>query len=268
MPELPEVETIARQLAPRLEGRRILDVRVLDPKLGLNPEDITGSVIARVLRLGKRLILDIQNAKRRSRYLRFDLRMTGRLTWSPPGDIFNQKHLRAVFGLDGGYLLFHDLRRLGTIRIYDNLEDARPAGIEPLDPELTADRLAGLLSGSKQALKVWLLRQDRLAGIGNIYASEIAFAAGLSPLRPVNDLMIPNDASALLSAVRSVLGKAIENQGTTFSDYRDARGKKGGHQDSLKVYQRESEPCPRCGGRIRRIVLQQRSTYFCPECQR
>ncbi len=266
MPELPEVETIARQLAPQLEGRRIGYVQILDPKLVLNPEDIAGSVIARVLRFGKRLILELRGSDKRNRYLRFDLRMTGRLTWSPSGETFSQKHLRAVFGLDDGNLLFYDLRRLGTIRIYDNLEDARPAGIEPLDPNLTSKRLKKILSKSRQALKVWLLRQDRLAGIGNIYASEICFAAGLNPLHPVNDLNY-REVRSLLHAVRSVLREAVENRGTTLSDYRDARGDKGGHQFFLNVYRRENEPCPRCGGRIRRIVLQQRSTFYCPGCQ-
>ena len=266
MPELPEVETIARQLASHITGRRVISIKILDTRLELSPEEIIGSVIERVVRLGKRVILELSDEDKRRRYLRFDLRMTGRLTWSPSGDIFNQKRLRAVFGLDGGNLLFHDLRRLGNIRLHHSLEDAGPAGIEPLDPNLTPERLVKLLSESKQALKVWLLRQDRLAGIGNIYASEIAFAAGLSPLRSVNGLN-PEEVRALLSAVRSVLGKAIDNRGTTFSDYRHAQGERGAYQSLLKVYRRESETCQRCGGRIKRVVVQQRSTYYCPGCQ-
>jgi formamidopyrimidine-DNA glycosylase len=265
MPELPEVETIARQLAPLLSGRRVERAEILDPKLTFKPDALAGSVVERVMRLGKRLVLEILG-KKGSRFLRFDLRMTGRLTWSSAGQDFSPKHLRAVFTLAGGNLLFYDPRRFGTIEIFANLRDAGPTGVEPLDPGLSPEKLRGLFAGSRQALKIWLLRQDRLSGIGNIYASEVPFAAGLSPLRPVNELS-REETETLRDALRSVLGEAVKNRGTTLSDYRDARGARGAHQGHLKVYRRGNETCTRCGGRIERIVLRGRSTFFCPGCQ-
>jgi len=266
MPELPEVETIVRQLAPRLEGRWVVRVEILDPRLELDTAGLAGMKVIRVLRVGKRLAVELDTSDKRRPCLRFDLRMTGRLTWSPPGTDFCPKNLRAVISLEDGNLLFHDLRRLGEIRLCESLCDAKPAGMEPFDPALTPEVFGKILAGSRQALKVWLLRQDRLAGIGNIYASEIPFAAGLRPDRPVSGLA-PGECERLLDAIRAVLAEAITHRGTTLSDYRDARGEPGGHQGHLRVYGRENGACPRCGGRIERIVQQQRSTFFCPGCQ-
>jgi len=262
MPELPEVETIARQLAPHLEGRRVVRVEILDPRLALDTDGLSGTSVKRVLRVGKRLVLELETGP----CLRIDLRMTGRLTWSPTGADFELKRLRAVISLEDGNLLFHDIRRLGEVRLCESLCDAKPAGAEPFDPALTLEIFSNLIAGCRQPLKVWLLRQDRLAGIGNIYASEIPFAAGLRPDRPVSGLT-PGERERLLDAIRAVLTEAITHRGTTLSDYRDARGEPGGHQGHLRVYGRETEPCPRCGGRIERIVQRQRSTFFCPGCQ-
>ncbi|HUT98867.1 MAG TPA: bifunctional DNA-formamidopyrimidine glycosylase/DNA-(apurinic or apyrimidinic site) lyase [bacterium] len=266
MPELPEVETIARQLAPLLEGRRVVRVEVLDARLALDASSLPGTKVKRVLRAGKRLVVELETGDDHRPCLRFDLRMTGRLTWSPTGADFDRKRLRAVISLEDGRLLFHDLRRLGEVRLFESLSDAKPAGVEPLDPTLTPEKFAELIAGSRQSLKVWLLRQDRLAGIGNIYASEILFAAGLRPDRPVSELT-PRERVKLLDAIRAVLTEAIEHRGTTLSDYRDGRGQPGGHQSHLRVYGRENGACQRCGVRITRIVQQQRSTYFCPACQ-
>ncbi len=262
MPELPEVETIARQLAPLLEGRRVICVEVLDDRLALDAACLSGFLVKRVLRVGKRLAVELESGP----CLRFDLRMTGRLTWSPTGAEFCRERLRAVVTLEDGRLLFHDLRRLGEVILCESLDDARPAGIEPLDPALTPQKLDGLIGGSRQPLKVWLLRQDRLTGIGNIYASEIPFAAGLRPDRPVSELT-PPERVKLLGAIRAVLNEAITHRGTTFSDYRDGRGEPGDHQRHLRVYGRKDERCHRCGGRIARIVQRQRGTFFCPGCQ-
>ncbi|OGD78936.1 MAG: DNA-formamidopyrimidine glycosylase [Candidatus Coatesbacteria bacterium RBG_13_66_14] len=262
MPELPEVETIARQLAPLLEGGRVVSVEVLDPRLALDAAGLSGILVKSVLRVGKRLAVELETG----RCLRFDLRMTGRLTWSPAGADFSRERLRAVVTLENGRLLFHDLRRLGEVRLFESLDDARPAGFEPLDTSLTLEKLDELIAGCRQPLKVWLLRQDRLAGIGNIYASEIPFAAGLRPERPVSGLT-PEERGKLLGAIRHVLAEAITHRGTTLSDYRDGRGQPGGHRRHLRVYGRENGACPRCGGRIERIVQRQRSTYFCPGCQ-
>jgi formamidopyrimidine-DNA glycosylase len=193
--------------------------------------------------------------------------MTGRLTWSAEPARVDRAHLRARFDLDRGTLLFHDTRRFGTFCWHHTAEEARPAGIDPLSPELTPARMAGLLERSRQNLKAWLLRQDRLVGLGNIYASEILHAARISPRRSA-DTLKDAEVRALLRSTRRVLRRAIENCGTTFSDFQDARGLTGSYQQYLAVYGRAGERCRRCRGTVRRAVQQQRSTFFCPGCQR
>ena len=192
--------------------------------------------------------------------------MTGRLLWQRgrPGN--SEDHLRARFRLDGGELLFADTRRFGTFQWYASAEDARPAGLEPLSAELTVRKLAELTRGSGQNLKAWLLRQDRLVGLGNIYASEILHRARLSPFRSAGSLTA-DELKRLHGSTRRTLRRAIENCGTTFSDFQDAQGVEGSYQQFLAVYDREGETCRRCGDSIRRVVQQQRSTYHCPGCQ-
>jgi formamidopyrimidine-DNA glycosylase len=193
--------------------------------------------------------------------------MTGRLTWCADPVLAERAHLRARIALDRGALLFHDTRRFGTFSWYRSEEEARPEGIDPLSPELTPARLAALLQESRQNVKGWLLRQDRLAGLGNIYASEILHAARISPLRASGTLR-KEEVRALLRSTRRILLRAIENCGTTFSDFQDARGLTGSYQRYLAVYGRAGERCRRCGDTLRREVQQQRSTFFCPGCQR
>jgi formamidopyrimidine-DNA glycosylase len=193
--------------------------------------------------------------------------MTGRLIWlGGPARRRRPAH-RARFTLDGGELLFADTRRFGTFDWYRRPEEARPAGIDPLSAELTASRLGEMLAGSAQNIKSWLLRQDRLVGLGNIYASEILHHAGLSPFRQACSLS-PPEARQLRSSMRFILDRAIRNCGTTFSDFQDVRGREGAYQHLLAVYDRASEACRRCGGTIVRTVQQQRGTYHCPRCQR
>jgi formamidopyrimidine-DNA glycosylase len=139
--------------------------------------------------------------------------------------------------------------------------------MDPLSPHLTPASLGRLIGESRQNVKAWLLRQDRLVGLGNIYASEILFVAGISPLREAGSLS-PDEHGRLWRATRRVLRRAIRNCGTTFSDFQDAQGLTGSYQHYLKVYGREDEPCPACRTPVVRIVQQQRSTYYCPRCQR
>ena len=148
---------------------------------------------------------------------------------------------------------------------YTAREGAAPDGVEPLSPELTPAVYAGLLDGSAQPLKPWLLRQDRLVGLGNIYASEILHAARLSPFREAGSLD-RNEVRRLHGATRRILERAIRACGTTFSDFQDARGVEGSYQRYLAVYEREGRPCRRCRAPIERVVQQQRSTYYCPQC--
>lgn len=270
MPELPEVETIARQLAPLLVGRRIKRIEVLDAKLDTKTlYGMQGYVIAEVFRHGKQVALRLTRARGRptEQFLVAHMRMTGRLIWSGSAQPPDTKHLRARFTLDVGEVLFYDPRRFGTLALVPCLADDHRIGVDPLTPQFTKPALAGLLAGSRQPLKAWLLRQDQLVGIGNIYASEILFAACLHPQRQAGALS-PEECARLHKSVRAVLKLAVKHCGTTFSDFQDAHGMSGGFQRMLKVYGREGQPCKTCGSVIVRLVQQQRSTFYCPVCQR
>jgi formamidopyrimidine-DNA glycosylase len=267
MPELPEVETVARQLDPLIAGRRVRRARLLDRRLGKPPvASLLGHRVERVFRLGKQVAFELSR-RGRSRFMAVHLRMTGRLIWQDGRRRVEDQHLRACFDLDGGRLLFFDTRRFGTIAVVDALEEVAPSGVDPLSAELTPEALAELLRGSRQAIKAWLLRQDRLVGLGNIYVCEILFQAGVAPDRAAGRLR-RRAVERLHRATRDVLTRAIESCGTTFSDFQDARGLTGSYQRYLTVYAREGEPCPACGRAVRRIVQQQRSTFYCPGCQR
>jgi formamidopyrimidine-DNA glycosylase len=266
MPELPEVETVARQLAPDVEGRRLERVRFIDPLLKAAgawraPRPYRGRLIERVVRYGKQVVFTLAPG---DLHLAIHLRMTGRLRYSE-GGWRDRQHLRAVLQLGRGVVLFHDVRRFGTISWLTDIEQAAPGAVDPLSGAFTVSKLACLLEGCRQELKPWLLRQDRLVGLGNIYASEILHAARLSPLRPAGSLS-PSEIRRLHSATRRVLAGAIESCGTTFSDFQDAHGLTGSYQQYLAVYGREGEPCSRCREPVIRIVQQQRSTFLCPSC--
>jgi len=269
VPELPEVETVARQLAPLVEGRGVRGVAILDPLLRAERTPrVARMTIDRVYRSGKGILLEFSPLPRGASPLALavHLRMTGRLLWRGGRVSGAQEHLRARFSLEGGDLLFADTRRFGTFHWYPSAAQARPAGLEPLSPELTARRLGELIGDSRQNLKAWLLRQDRLVGLGNIYASEILHRARLSPFRPAGSLGA-DALKRLHASTRRTLRQAIANCGTTFSDFQDVRGVEGSYQRFLAVYDRDGEPCRRCGESIRRVVQQQRSTYHCPGCQ-
>ena len=274
MPELPEVETVARQLAPPLVGNRVRELRILDPLLressarhGVVPS-VAGRAIESVVRSGKQVLIAFGPGSRGRApvWLGVHLRMTGRLIWTDANCPDSRTHLRARFRLARGRLLFLDTRRFGTFRWYRSLADAAPVGIDPLSPELSGRRFAALLAGARQNVKAWLLRQDRLVGLGNIYASEILYRAGVAPEREVASLT-PDEVSRVYRSTRAILRRAIEACGTTFSDFQDARGVEGSYQQYLAVYGRANEPCHRCGTPIERIVQQQRSTFRCPNCQ-
>jgi len=271
LPELPEVETVARQLAPLLAGRRVRALQILDQRLaGQSWPDLSGYYIATVERCGKRVAIALTRRRNTppQRWLCVHLRMTGRLIWvaQTRGATADERHLRARLDLHGGSLLFYDARRFGTLELCDAHPLGAEKGQDPLSPALTALALGELLAGSRQELKPWLMRQDRLAGIGNIYASEILFLAGINPQRPAGALDTA-EVAALLCATRTVLRKAIKHCGTTFSDFQDSSGEMGGFQRFLKVYGRAGQPCRRCRGKIERIMQGQRSTFYCPACQ-
>ena len=265
MPELPEVETITRDLAPKLTGRRIASVhadwsRSIDER-GLPSSTLEGDVIEDVRRIGKYIVLSLESG----RTLAIHLRMTGQLIVDPPQDV---AHTRVVVRFtDGGALAFADARKFGRFRIIEgDPREALQVGIDPFDRALTPRRLRELLRGRTTPIKVWLLDQRRVAGVGNIYACEALFYAGIRPRRAAGRLSAEQRAR-LLHSLRTVLRKAILHRGSSVDDYVDAEGKQGEFQKRLAVYGRRGMPCRRCKATIRRVVLAQRGTFYCPLCQ-
>ncbi len=271
MPELPEVETIARQLNERLSGCKIRGLIIRDAKL-LNANIVSGvkalpgAMIRNVSRMGKLAVIHIAPRKGPQLHLRVHLRMTGRLIWSDNGAPPDQRTPRAILQCDCGALYFCDTRRFGVMEICA-AEQRCAGGTDPMLAPLDATTLASVIRGSKQEIKPWLMRQDRLCGIGNIYASEILFESGISPFRKAGDLSA-EELKKLGRATKAILQRAIRNCGVTFSDFQDSNGRMGKYQKFLKVYARTGKPCPRCGAIIQRSVQQQRSTFFCPICQK
>jgi formamidopyrimidine-DNA glycosylase len=270
VPELPEVETICRQLEPELEGKRIESLEVLDPRWcrPMPPAEledaVAGRTIERLGRRGKYLLLGLDGG----RTLVMHLRMTGNLVL--PHRSTSERHLRARFVLsDGREIWFTDPRRFGeAFLIADAGLEARfeRLGVEPLSAEFTPEALGEIAAGRTAPLKSFLLDQKGIAGVGNIYADEALFRARLHPLSPAGS-MKPEHLAALRDAVVAALEAGIDGGGASIDDYRDGRGEKGRMQDEFLVHTREGEPCPRCGGPIERIVVSGRSTYFCPACQ-
>jgi formamidopyrimidine-DNA glycosylase len=269
VPELPEVETVARGLDRALRGRCVRGIELLDPKLQhLDLRQLKGAAIDGARRVGKRVAI-VFSTPRGERYLLVHLRMTGVLLYSPNGLLPEDKpakHIRGRLRLDRGALLFYDPRRFGTLDLVDDLTAAREQGVDPLSRELTASRLAQLIGVSKQPLKLWLLRQDKLAGLGNIYASEILWDCQVSPNRPACGLAA-EEAAALVISTKAILRKSIRHAGTTFSDFHNVNGEAGSFLRFLKVYGKTGQPCPRCGAAIQRQVQGQRSTFWCSQCQ-
>jgi formamidopyrimidine-DNA glycosylase len=272
MPELPEVETIRRQLEPAIAGRVIESVEILDerwtrPVPPIEVErGLAGRRIEAVDRRGKYLVLRLDG----ERALVMHLRMTGNLLLQGAGSAL--RHLRASISLDdGAKLLFTDPRRFGQAVLLDadRLDEyfAARLGVEPLSEGLTAAEVCRAAFGRRAPLKSFLLNQKDIAGIGNIYADEALHRAALHPLSPAGS-MKPEDCERLRDGIVATLEAGLRSGGASVDDYRDARGGRGTMQDEFLVHTREGEPCPRCGAEIRRIVVAGRSTYFCPSCQR
>jgi len=263
VPELPEVETVARSLAPTV-GRRIVsaELRCVRILRGGDPDEMSaqlaGRKIAAVKRYGKYIVITLQP----SAYLLIHLGMTGRvLLGGAPG-----KHTHAILTLDRGALLYDDSRQFGRVQFFQDF----PARILKLGPEpleIPYDDFAAALRRRKTRIKALLLNQDFLRGIGNIYADEALFRAGIHPLALAHRIRADR-ARRLYDAIRAVLSEAIDAGGSSISDYVDAEGRKGFFQFSHRVYQRTGEPCPVCRAPIRRVLVAQRSSHFCPKCQK
>lgn len=294
MPELPETETIARDLHDMIAGAVIGRVSVPRPDVLREgtaealADAVIALTVARVWRRAKLIVLDL-HARGEARAS--DAHGSDAPAADPPwrlvvqprftgGLIIDHGSLAAselayvcvTLGLtDGRQLHYRDVRRLGTVTLMPPARFAAYSaalGVEPLDPTLTPAAFSGLVRLSRQPIKVWLMDQKRLAGVGNIYANEALWRAAIDPSRPANALS-PHEASALLEALQAVLTASIAARGTSFRDYRDARGERGAFVAQLAAYGRADQPCQRCGKRlVGTHAVDGRSTVFCPHCQR
>lgn len=274
MPELPEVETIKKGLSINLKGKQIASVKLLRDNIFVTEKQkildlLPGKKLIDVHRRAKLLIFDIGKL-----WLVTHLRMSG--AYITANDKLTAENLKKQFTrfivnfTDKTQLLYQDQRTLGKIYLFEDENEKNrffsKYGIEPLSNDFTTPSFKKILYKRKISIKQFLLDQTQIVGIGNIYASEILFRANISPFKPTNLL---NDAEIELLRTQTieVLKSAIENQGTTFSDYRQSNGEKGIFQKFLKVYNREDMPCLTCGLPIKRMMQNQRSTYFCEHCQ-
>ena len=273
MPEMPEVEIIRRYLDKMAAGKKIMDLDIRLPRMIKWPDTegfralVTGRTIKAMNRRGKYLLLELDNGSE----VVFHLRMTGRLVYEPTGKT-SDSHARVIFHLQGGAsLVYGDTRTLGTIHGIRPEERAMLKGLaemgpEPLSAEFTAAYLYETASKRKVAIKSFLLNQKYIGGIGNIYADEALFLAGIHPLRPAQSLS-REECGRLWESVNKVIAAGIEDGGTTFRDYQNGEGGQGSHQEHLYVYGRKGEPCRSCGSPIERITVGGRGTHFCPKCQ-
>jgi len=299
MPELPEVETVLRGLKKRVLGRRISVVEVSHPQVIVgSPDEFTellrGREIRRGTRKGKAIALELgppsehpaqgRRSGRRGhprrmdrpegdgggrRYLLVRLGMTGQFTVNTRSAPL-EPHTHVRLALDDGReeIRYRDPRRFGRLRCCTPEElDEIFGGLGPDAPEISRPQFLAALRGRRGAIKSWLMNQQVLAGLGNIYADEALFAARIHPLSPAGRISA-EAAGRLLRAVKNVLRRAVELQGTSFSDYIDIEGRPGNFLPRLKVYQRTGEPCRRCKRSIQRLVIGGRSSHFCPHCQR
>ncbi|PYV15942.1 MAG: DNA-formamidopyrimidine glycosylase [Acidobacteria bacterium] len=273
MPELPEVETVTRGLRELALGLSVktVDVRhtgVIVGSCEAFAENLRGRRIQSVSRQGKVLMVELARDGDPARYLVIRLGMTGQLTIQPrEAPLEPHTHVRLVLDEGEKELRFRDVRRFGNLRCLDSRELANfLARLGPDAQRATAEGFLAAMRGRRGAIKSWLMNQQALAGLGNIYADEALFEARIHPLSQPGRVA-PRKALALYRAVQRVLARAVAKQGTSFRDYLDIEGRPGRFAMQLKVYQRADEPCRRCRAEIRRIVIGGRSSHFCPHCQ-
>ena len=265
MPELPEVETVVRELRNEIVLKTIIDYSLFWEKsyvnytaIPLNNQQIIG-----IERKGKYIIFHLSKS-----YLIIHLRMTGKLLYYPE-KTSRQKHDRFLLNfMDGSQLVFNDIRKFG--RLYHTNQPSeilKKVGIDAMDEKLTAEYFYKMLSVSRRNIKTFLLAQSYISGMGNIYVDEALFRSRISPFTISSNIQ-RDEAGNLLVVIKEILEFAIKNMGTTISDYRDAFGNFGNNQKFLKVYQRAKLPCYECGDTIKRVIHAGRSTHYCPTCQR
>lgn len=291
MPELPEVETIKNDLKKKICGKRIKSVNVAKKRIvGGNIQKfckiLVGNFIKDISRIGKLLILEIGN----NQFLLIHLKMTGQLVYRQKNNIIAgghslsgegvinkvggalpNKHSHVVFSFaDGSELFFNDIRQFGYLKIVelDELERIKSGyGIEPLTKNFRLEEFKKIFKNRKTNIKAVLLNQKLISGIGNIYADEILFDAGVNPKRIAGKLS-GKEIESIFHSSQKIIKKAIKYRGTTFSDYVDTAGKKGNFSRFLRVYGQEGNKCHKCGGVVKKIKLGGRGTRFCPKCQK
>lgn len=268
MPELPEVETIRRQLNSEYAGKTVENVTVFTPSVLKNCSAgkfrslLQRRKLERIERRGKFLIFFFEGV-----YVVVHLGMSGifvkeRRFSNYPGHI----HIRFRF-VSGKKLYYQDVRRFGKIWLYKSKPKFPDLGLEPLDENFTLNKFSKLINLKRQNVKSFLMDQRIIAGIGNIYANEILFRAGISPLRRTESLRA-EEIAALFKAIPTVLRSALERFGTTYRAYQTVSGDSGENQMFLQVYHREAQPCTVCATPIRKVIIGNRSTFYCPKCQK
>lgn len=273
MPEMPEVETIARKLRRSVVGRSVSGVHLSGmslrrPVAASFAEILLGRRISKVRRCGKYLVVELEPRA----YLLIHLGMSGRVFHRRGADE-PSRHTHAVISLsDGSMLEYSDPRRFGLLAAYDirrmhDIPELRGLGKDPLSETFDTKWLWPLISRSRCDIKSFLLDQRRIAGLGNIYVCEALFRAKIHPVRRCYRLS-REEIGSLVRSIRKVLRTAIRNRGTTFSDFMASDGAPGGNQRCLRVFQREGRKCRRCGAGIRRLRQGNRSSYYCPGCQK
>jgi formamidopyrimidine-DNA glycosylase len=285
MPELPEVETIKNDLKKAILSKKIASVEVGKKKIVKSSfsesiRTLKGNAFKDIERVGKLMIFHLKSGQ----YLFIHLKMTGQLIYCAtkgciaggheiPGmdDKLPNKYTHATFNfVDLSSLYFNDMRQFGYLKVVDEDELNKiksEYGVEPLSKNFTLESFKEILSSKKISIKVVLMNQSLISGIGNLYADEILFRAGIRSDRNVNTLN-KEEIKKIFGAVKPTLKKAIEHRGTTFSDYVDSKGRKGNFTKFLKVYRREGEKCYKCGGIIKKIKIGGRGTRYCPKCQK
>lgn len=268
MPELPEVETVVRSLKSRINGYTIDRIKIQDEKLlrDLKPDHLkrrtVGKRITDVRRRGKYILLEVGEEK----IVVIHLRMTGKLLVLPSDETTEYQRISFLFQ-EGEQLVLDNMRRFGTLDLLESEaeEPLASLGLEPFRDEYRWERFRELFE-TTQPLKLLLLDQKKLAGLGNIYASEVLFRAGLNPLLP-GQKASSAERERLFELIPEVLTEAIEKNGTTIDTFKDSAGEPGSFQNFLRVYNREGEPCEECGTEIVKEQQSGRSTYYCPDCQ-
>lgn len=274
MPEMPEVETIRRDLSKRVCGRQIVGADILLARQLREPdrvekfyELIIGKTIIKIDRRGKYLLIDLGDT-----VIVIHLGMTGQLYYAPQ-EIADKTHVRALFRLDSGeYIIFSDIRTFGGIYAMKQEEVGQIKGLaalgpEPLSEELTTEYLLTRLAKRKSPIKVFLLDQRQVGGLGNIYVDEALFMAGILPMRNC-DSLTQEEVDKLIVGINRVIADGIRDGGTTFRDYRNGEGGKGGHQNHLFVYSRGGQCCRICAGLIEKCTVGGRGTHYCASCQK